>query len=105
MVCGLKQHLNLNPSEPSIMKVIITTLAAVAIAAGSAVAGCGKVDTTKGKLESFDAESKKVVVDVGDTKKTLTLTPKAKGADKTEKLVGKEVTVLSEHGKITEIGK
>lgn len=87
------------------MKVILTTLAVVALAAGSAVAGCGKVETTKGKLKSFDAESKKVVVDVNGTEKTLTLTPSAKGADKAEKLVGKEVTVLSEHGKISEIGK
>lgn len=87
------------------MKLIITTLAAVALAAGSAVAGCGKVDTTKGKLKSFDAESKKVVVDVNGTEKSLTLTPSSKGADKADKLVGKEVTVKSEHGKITEIGK
>lgn len=87
------------------MKVILTTLAAVAFVAGSAVAGCGKVDTTKGKLKSFDAESKKVVVDVNGTDKSLTLTPTSKGGDKAEKLVGKEVTVKSEHGKITEIGK
>jgi hypothetical protein len=87
------------------MKVILTTIAALSIAAGSAIAGCGKVETTEGKLKSFNAETKTVVIDVDGTEKSLKLTPSSKGADKLASLEGKKVKALSEHGKITEIGK
>ena len=87
------------------MKVILTTLAAISIAAGSAIAGCGKIDKTEGKLKSFNAESKKVVIESEGKEVTLTLTPSSKGADKLAKLEGKKIVAQSTHGKITEIGK
>ena len=85
------------------MKALLTTLAAISLAAGSVFAGCGKVDTTEGTLKSFDAEAKTIVVE--GAAKPLTITPSTKGADKVAKLEGKKVKVLSEHGKVTEISK
>jgi len=88
------------------MKKALALLAVSTIALGSAYAGCGKVVTNEGKLKSFDAATKKVVVEGKDGKAaTLTLTPTSKGADEAEKLVGKDVKVDSEHGKITNIAK
>lgn len=87
------------------MKKALTTLALVSMALGSAYAGCGKVVTNEGKLKSFDAATKSVVVEEKGKEVKLTLTPSAKGADETEKLVGKKVKVDSEHGKITSIAK
>lgn len=88
------------------MKKALALLAISTLALGSAYAGCGKVVTNEGKLKSFDAATKKVVVEGKDGKAaTLTLTPTSKGADEAEKLVGKDVKVDSEHGKITNIAK
>jgi hypothetical protein len=88
------------------MKKALTLLAVSALALGSAYAGCGKVVTNEGKLKSFDAATKKIVVEGKDGKAaTLTLTPTSKGAEEAEKLVGKDVKVDSEHGKITTIAK
>ena len=88
------------------MKKALALLAISTLALGSAYAGCGKVVTNEGKLKSFDAATKKVVVEGKDGKAaTLTLTPTSKGADEAEKLVGKDVKVDSEHGKITTIAK
>ncbi len=87
------------------MKSILTTIAVLSLAAGSAFAGCGKVDKTEGTLKSFNAESKKVVIEAEGKEVTLTLTPTSKGADKLAKLEGKKVSAQSMHGKITEIGK
>jgi hypothetical protein len=88
------------------MKKALALLAVSTLALGSAYAGCGKVVTNEGKLKSFDAATKKVVVEGKDGKAaTLTLTPTSKGADEAEKLVGKDVKVDSEHGKITNIAK
>jgi len=88
------------------MKKALTLLAISTLALGSAYAGCGKVVTNEGKLKSFDAATKKVVVEGKDGKEaSLTLTPSSKGADTAEKLVGKDVKVDSEHGKITSIAK
>lgn len=88
------------------MKKALATLAIVSLALGSAYAGCGKVVTNEGKLKSFDAATKAVVVEGKDGKEAkLTLTPSAKGADDASKLVGKDVKVDSEHGKITSIAK
>jgi hypothetical protein len=88
------------------MKKALTLLAISAMALGSAYAGCGKVVTNEGTLKSFDAATKKVVVEGKDGKAaTLTLTPSSKGSEQAEKLVGKSVKVDSEHGKITSIAK
>jgi hypothetical protein len=88
------------------MKKALTLLAISTLALGSAYAGCGKVVTNEGKLKSFDAATKKLVVEGKDGKEaTVTLTPSTKGADDAEKLVGKNVKVDSEHGKATSIAK
>lgn len=81
------------------MKKLLTILATAALAI-SAQAACGKKVTDEGTLKSYDAEKKTVVVEKADGKSaTLTLTPATTGADKVSTLVGKAVTVISEHGK------
>jgi hypothetical protein len=93
-------------NEPNIMKKVLSILAITTLALGSAYAGCGKVVTNEGKLKEFDAATKTVVVEGTDGKTAkLTLTPSSKGAEKADKLVGKDVKVDSEHGKITSIAK
>ena len=88
------------------MKKIFSLIAIVSISAGSAFAGCGKIDTTEGKLKSFDATTKVAVVETKDKKSVnVTLTPTSKGGEGIEKLVGKKVKVLASHGKVTEIDK
>lgn len=88
------------------MKKLLTLLAIVSVSAGSAFAGCGKIDTTEGKLKSFNPETKIAVVETKDKKKVnVTLTPTSKGGEGVDKLVGKNVKVLASHGKVTEIGK
>lgn len=65
-----------------------------------AQAGCGKKVTDEGKLKSYDAEKKVVTVEKADGQTaSITLTPSTTGADKVADLVGKDVTVISEHGK------
>lgn len=81
-------------------------LALLAIAALSlnAYAACGKKVTDTGKLKSYSAETKAAVVTNAEGKDvTITLTPKTVGADKAAELVGKDVTVISEHGKADSI--
>ena len=81
------------------MKKLLTILATAALAI-SAQAACGKIVTDEGTLKSYDAEKKTVVVEKADGKSaTLPLTPATTGADKISGLVGKPVTVISEHGK------
>ena len=81
------------------MKKLLTILATVALAI-SAQAACGKKVTDEGTLKSYDAEKKTVVIEKADGKSaTITLTPATTGADKASTLVGKAVTVISEHGK------
>lgn len=88
------------------MKKFLTLIAVASISAGSAFAGCGKIDTTEGKLKSFNAETKVAVVETKDKKEVkVTLTPTSKGAEGVDKLVGKKVKVLASHGKVTEIDK
>jgi len=103
----VKQRLSLpNSIKYNIMKKILSILAITTIALGSAYAGCGKVVTNEGKLKEFDAATKKVVVEGKDGKSaTLTLTPTSEGAAEADKLVGKNVSIKSEHGKITSIAK
>lgn len=78
----------------------ILTLAALAVLSLSASAACGKKVTNEGTLKSYDAEKKVVVVEIAEGKTaSITLTPATTGADKAADLVGKAVTVISEHGK------
>ena len=64
------------------MKKFLTLIAIVSVSAGSAFAGCGKIDTTEGKLKSFNPETKIAVVETKDKKKVnVTLTPTSKGGD------------------------
>ncbi len=88
------------------MKKFLALLAVVGLAAGSAYAGCGKKVTDEGKLTSFDADTKALVVDLGDGKTAkITATPKTEAKGKDGKkidladLVGKSVKVVSEHKK------
>lgn len=92
------------------MKKTITILSALALSAGLSYAGCGKVDTTSGKITSYDAEKKIIVVEAeGGAKTTLTVTPTSKYAGKDgkdvkiEDLQGKTVKVDSEHKKVTSV--
>ena len=94
-----------NDSNTRSMKHILLTLAFVGIAVSSATAGCGKTVTNKGKLKSFNAETKALVVEDGGKEVKLTLTASAKGADGLDKLVGKKVTVVSSHGKVESVEK
>lgn len=87
------------------MKHILVTLAIAGLAASSAVAGCGKTVTNTGKLKSFNAETKGLVVEEGGKDVKLTLTAGAKGAGGIDKLVGKKVTVVSSHGKVESVDK
>lgn len=94
------------------MKKFLALLAVVGLTVGSAYAGCGKKVTDEGKLTSFDAETKSLVVELADGKSaTITATPttEAKGKDgkKVElaDLVGKKVKVVSEHKKADSVAE
>jgi hypothetical protein len=94
-----------HPANIKSMKQILLSLAFVGFAVSSATAGCGKTVTNKGKLKSFNAETKALVVEEGGKEVKLTLTASAKGADGLDKLVGKKVTVISSHGKVESVDK
>ena len=87
------------------MKKILSILAIATLSVGSAFAGCGKIETTEGKLKSFDAESKVAVVETKKGEEKFTLTPRSAGADTVADLKGKKVKVSTSHGKVTEISK
>ena len=88
----------------------IVVLAIVALSAGSASAGCGKKVATVGELESYDAGSKALTIEVAQTSQKsqrgktvqLTLTPDSKtmGGQAIDALVGQQLSVVSEHGKV-----
>lgn len=88
----------------------VALLAIVALSAGSAYAGCGKKVATVGELESYDAGTKALTIDVTQTSQKsqrdktvqLTLTPDSKtmGGREIEELVGQQLSVVSEHGKV-----
>ena len=92
------------------MKKLLATLAVVAISAGYVNAGCGKKVASIGTLTSYDAKTKTLTMKVQRTndpkanKKAtkLTLTPASKviGDATLDKLVGKALSVVSEHGKV-----
>ena len=87
------------------MKQILTILTVLSIGVSASFAGCGKTVTDKGKLKSFDKETKAVVVSVGGKDVKRTLTPTATGAGEIDKLVGQAVTVVSSHDKVQSIVK
>ncbi len=84
------------------MKHILTIVAVLGLAFGSAYAGCGKKVTVTGAL-SYDKDTKALVVK--GTKKAITLTPDTKVTDAAGKeakiadLDGKKVVVVHEHNK------
>jgi hypothetical protein len=98
------------------MKRILAILALTATALVSADAGCGMKVASIGKIKSFDEASKAVTVtvmqasDAGQVEAKeakLTMTPDSKiivdgkvNGAKIADLVGKSVTVVSEHGKV-----
>lgn len=82
-----------NPNNIITMKNSLSILTVLALAA-AAHAGCGKTATIEGKLSSFDAEKKVLVVaDKAGKESSITLTPETKGADSVKDLVGKQVKV------------
>ena len=86
------------------MKTILSIIAVVGIAAGSAFAGCGKKVETTGTLKAFDADTKTLVIDAKGKESKIALTTKTevkKGKKKADiaDLVGKKVKVVSEHKK------
>jgi len=88
---GFRTHAN--PHNIITMKNTLSILSVLALAA-AAHAGCGKTATIEGKLSSFDAEKKVLVVtDKAGKDSSITLTPETKGADSVKELVGKAVKV------------
>jgi hypothetical protein len=89
------------------MKHILTILAALSLALGTSFAGCGKTNTDTGKLKAVNKESKSITIEVAGKEVKRTLTPSSKGAEDLDKLIGKQVTVVSSvHGdKIESIAK
>ena len=94
------------------MKKLISTLAVLALSAGVAFAACGKTETDKGTVQTYDAEKKQIVIQTAEGKsvtRTLTPTTKATAKDgtaaKTDALKGKTVSVVSEHGKVQTISE
>jgi hypothetical protein len=87
------------------MKHILTILATLSLALGSSFAGCGKIDTDKGKLKAVDKEAKSITITTEKGDVTRKLTPTTKGADDLSKLEGKDVVVTSSHGKVEAVTK
>ncbi|HUF63611.1 MAG TPA: hypothetical protein VMN36_16160 [Verrucomicrobiales bacterium] len=92
------------------MKQLLTIFAALGLA-GAAYADCGKKVASIGELEKYDAVTKALtlkIVDSSDPKEVeaksakLTMTPDSKviAEGDLQALVGKKVTVVSEHGKV-----
>lgn len=81
------------------MKHLLTILAALSLALGTSFAGCGKIDTDKGKLKAVNTEAKTITIDVAGKDVTRKLTPAIK-TDEVQKLVGKDVVVTSSHSKV-----
>ena len=90
------------------MKKILALLAVAAIAA-PAHAGCGKKVASVGTLSAYDAATKTLTMKVmrtndpkakkSATKITLTPASKVMGDAALDKLVGQQLSVISEHGK------
>ena len=90
------------------MKKILAIVAATVIAA-PAYAGCGKKVASVGTLSAYDAKTKTLTMKVmrtndpkankKATKITLTPASKVMGDATLDKLVGKQLSVISEHGR------
>ena len=81
------------------MKHILTIVAVLGLAVGSAFAGCGITSTTTGKLKSFDKETKTIVIEADGKEVKTVVKASTKGADGLAALVGKSITaVISKHG-------
>ena len=82
------------------MKNFLGIIAAIAIGAGSAYAGCGKKVTNEGEA-SYDEDSKSLTIEGAKKPIQIQATTVVKNADGEEvdiaSLDGKEVTVVSEH--------
>jgi hypothetical protein len=92
------------------MKKLLSIVTIVVLSAAASFAACGKKVTDAGTLKSIDADSKQVVIETADGKTVKrTLTPETKttakdgAAAKAEDLVGKAVSVVSEHNKVDSI--
>lgn len=92
------------------MKVMLAVIVVCALGAGAAYANCGVKDTHEGTVTSVDAEKNVIVVAGEDGKEVrLTLTAESKVTDaegnetKAADLVGKKVTVVSEHAKVDSV--
>jgi hypothetical protein len=87
------------------MKKLIALFVGLVIAVGSANAMCGKKVTATGTLKAYDKDSKSITVTTGSNTAEVTLTPNTEYKDaagkmaKIDDLVGKSVTVISEHNK------
>lgn len=85
------------------MKQILGIIAAIAIAAGSAYAGCGKKVTDSGEATSYDADTKTLTVKGAKKPFTIQASTVVKNAAGEEvdisTLEGKKVEVVSEHNK------
>ena len=86
------------------MKVLVSLILVVALAGGSAVAGCGKKVKDEGTLTTLDSGNKTFVVTDKDGKEsTFKLTPGTKVQDQDGKaaqladLMNQLVAVTSEH--------
>ena len=94
--------------ETKKMKKILAIVAATVIAA-PAYAGCGKKVASIGTLTAYDAKTKTITMKVmrtndpkankKATKITLTPASKVMGDAGLDKLVGQQLSVISEHGK------
>jgi hypothetical protein len=92
------------------MKKLLVVAMAFMLTIAASYAGCGKKVNNTGKLNSFKAESKQVVIEEKGKKVKLKITPSTKffasegGSEVSiDKLLGKNVKVVSEHKKIDSI--
>ena len=97
------------------MKRLLFIIASLSLVSIPAFAGCGKKVASIGKVENYDATTKAIVIAIADSstakelnkKATLRMTPNSNIIDGGQinpadlnALVGKNVSVVSEHGKI-----
>ncbi|MEM9282941.1 MAG: hypothetical protein AAGA96_14025 [Verrucomicrobiota bacterium] len=91
------------------MKKLLIAAIAIFCLAGVAQAGCGKTTTDSGTLSSYDDDTKTLVVSVDGKDKKLTATSGMTVKDKDgndieiDSLIGKSVSVDSEHKKVSAV--
>ena len=81
------------------MKTLLVLLTIIGFGVGGAIAGCGVKTTNTGKLKSYDADSKAIVVMEDDEEVTIEITEDTTVSENLKDMVGKDVKVISEHGK------